>query len=128
MPNSRDCVAVVDDDRDILDSIQLLFGLEGISARLYGSAADFLAESDRTRILCLILDHHMPKMTGLELAESLRRDGQKIPILLVTGAPAPAIIRQAARLGIEAVLEKPPSENDLLEFVRRYLDAGGGAP
>jgi CheY-like chemotaxis protein len=52
---------------------------------------------------CLILDHHIPNMTGLELARRLRADGAVVPILLITGSPSPTI---AAELGIE-VLDKP---------------------
>lgn len=59
---------------------------------------------------CLILDHHMQQMTGLELAERLRADGVSIPILLTTGSPSPAIARRAAELGIEGVLEEPLGE------------------
>ena len=58
----------------------------------------------------------MPEMTGLELAERLRTDGAGIPILLITGSPSPAIVARAAELGIR-VLEKPPTEEDLLDFV-----------
>jgi CheY-like chemotaxis protein len=55
-------------------------------------------------------------MTGLELAERLRADGSGIPILLITGSPSPAIAARAAELGIR-VLDKPPTEGDLLDFV-----------
>lgn len=119
-------VAVIDDDPGILDSLQLLFALEGIDTLLYNSAAAFLADRGRNRISCIILDHHMPKMTGLELAEILRRRGEDIPILLVTGAPAPAIVQKAKQLSIEAVLEKPPTEDLLLDFARRHLQAECG--
>ena len=58
----------------------------------------------------------MPEMTGLELAERLRADGAGIPILLITGSPSPAIGARAAELGIR-VLETPPTEGDLLDFI-----------
>jgi two-component system, LuxR family, response regulator FixJ len=59
----------------------------------------------------------MPEMTGLELAERLRADGSSIPILLITGSPSPTIIARAAELGIHRVIEKPPTEEDLLDFI-----------
>jgi CheY-like chemotaxis protein len=59
----------------------------------------------------------MPEMTGLELAERLRADGSSIPILLVTGSPSPVIVARAAELGINRVLDKPPTEEDLLDFI-----------
>ena len=62
----------------------------------------------------------MPHMTGLELAAQLRGDGADIPILLVTAQPSPAVIARAAELGIEKVLSKPPTKNDLLSFINAY--------
>ena len=59
----------------------------------------------------------MPEMTGLELAERIRADGAGIPILLITGAPSPAIVTRAAEVGINRVLEKPATEEDLLDFI-----------
>ena len=59
----------------------------------------------------------MPNMTGLELAEKLRADGAVIPILLITGSPSPAIVARAAELDIWRVLEKPPSDDDLINFI-----------
>jgi ActR/RegA family two-component response regulator len=41
--------------------------------------------------------------------------------LLITGSPSPAIVARAARLGIANVLEKPPNEDDLLQFVNAHL-------
>jgi two-component system response regulator FixJ len=63
----------------------------------------------------------MPGMTGLELAQRLRDEGTSLPILLITGSPSPAIVARAAQLGIVNVLEKPPEEADLLNFVNAYL-------
>jgi CheY-like chemotaxis protein len=59
----------------------------------------------------------MPYMTGLELAERLRADGANIPILLMTGSPTPAILARAAEVGIDRVVEKPTSDDDLLDFI-----------
>ena len=83
---------------------------------VFTSAAHFLA-AQGLRPACLILDQHMPGMTGLELAERLLNDGAAVPVMLVTGSPSPAIVAKAAQLGIKKVLEKPPSEAELLGFV-----------
>ena len=63
----------------------------------------------------------MPEMTGLELAQRLREEGTRIPMLLITGLPSPTIAARAAQLGVEGVLEKPPSERDLLNFVNAHM-------
>jgi FixJ family two-component response regulator len=109
-------VAIVDDDAAVRDSLRFLLEVIGHPAKTFASAAEFL-KAEMQRLTCLILDHHMPGMTGLELAERLRNDGAGIPILLITGSPSPAIVARAAELGIVRVLEKPATEDDLLDFV-----------
>jgi FixJ family two-component response regulator len=83
----------------------------------YGSADEFLQRGDFGHVRGLILDRHMPHITGLELAVRLRADGWRFPILLVSGAPSPAMAARAAELGIEKVLAKPPPEADIMTFV-----------
>ena len=109
-------VAIVDDDQAVRESLRLLLNIMGYRAEAFGSAAAFLA-ADVRGFACLILDHHMPKMTGLQLAEQLRADGNPLPIMLITGSPSLDITSRAAELGIAKVLEKPPSEDDLSGFI-----------
>jgi FixJ family two-component response regulator len=108
--------AIVDDDYGVLDSFRLLLEVIGYPVEIFASAAEFL-RANVQHFACLILDHHMPNMTGLELARRLRADGEVIPILLITGSPSPTITASAAELGIERVLEKPLNDEDLLDFV-----------
>jgi two-component system response regulator FixJ len=118
-------VLVVDDDPAVVDSMALLLGVLGYPVRGYASGSALLADPEATGT-CLILDQHMPGLTGLELAAKLRAGGSDLPILLVTGAPSPSMVSEAARLGVEKVLEKPPSEDDLLSFVGAHASAGPG--
>lgn len=116
MSNFPRAVAIVDDDVAVLDALKFLLELSGYRVNIYGSAAAFIEDHER-QPTCLILDQHMPQMTGLELAAYLQKQGKAIPTLLITGASAPSIIARAAQFGIKKVLEKPPTEEDLLRFV-----------
>jgi FixJ family two-component response regulator len=110
-------IAVVDDDQAVCDSFRFLLEVMGYSAETFLSPHAFLA-ADHQGIARLILDHHMPQMTGLELAEKLLANDLSLPILLITGSPSPYIVARAGALGIR-VLEKPPSEEDLLDFINQ---------
>jgi FixJ family two-component response regulator len=114
--NQKRHIAIIDDDHAVRDSLQFLLEVIGHPVQTFASAAEFL-RAEVHHFAGLILDHHMPHMTGLELAERLRTDGVTIPILLITGLPSPTIAARAARLGIDRVLEKPPLEDDILDFV-----------
>jgi len=76
-------VAVVDDDPAVVDSPKFLLEVAGYRVKVHASAAAFLGNG-ATRPACLILDQHMPQMTGLELVARLRNDGAHTPVLLIT--------------------------------------------
>lgn len=113
-------VAIIDDDAAVLDSLRFLLEVAGCEVTAYASAAAFLADRG-ARPDCIILDHHMPQMTGLELVAQLRTNGVGARIMLITGSATPAIRARAAELGIAQVMEKPPGEDELVAFI-----AGGG--
>ena len=115
----RQTIAVVDDDDAVRDSLRFFLETLDHAVVTFASGSEFLAY-DGSGLACLILDHHMPEMTGLQLAEQLRRGGSHLPILLVTGLPSPSIVARAAELGVERVLEKPPGEEDILEFIASH--------
>jgi two-component system, LuxR family, response regulator FixJ len=112
----RRTVAIVDDDYAVRDSFHFLLEVLRQPVETFGSAAEFL-KTDRQHLACVILDHHMPCMSGLELAERLRANGEGIPILLFTCTPTPSIVAYAVKIGIDRVFGKPPSAEDLLDFI-----------
>jgi two-component system, LuxR family, response regulator FixJ len=113
-------VGIVDDDVDVRDSLKFLLESANYAVVTFASAAQLLAWETQ-RLVCLILDHHMPQMTGLQLAEKLRADGVGVPIMLITGSLASELPSQASALGIRWVREKPISERDLLDFINAAL-------
>lgn len=110
-------VAVVDDDLAVLESFQFLLEMAGFPVAAYPSALAFL-DAGRIRPRCLIVDHNMPAMTGLELAARLRADGLDIPFMLVTSILSPDIVAKARAIGVREVLAKPPPEVDVIAFIQ----------
>ncbi len=74
----RVMVHIVDDDPSIRKAVLRLLRLEGISAREYESAEDFLAQADLSQPGCVILDRYMPGMDGLNLQKMLEESALKI--------------------------------------------------
>jgi len=114
---SHQMVAVVDDDDAVRDSLQFLLETVGCSVATYSSAAQFLNEARPGDLACLVVDQHMPDLTGLQLIGRLRSEGVTVPIALITGSPSPDLLRLARELGVAKVLEKPLDDDVLLEFV-----------
>ncbi len=109
-------VAIVDDDEAVRDSLRFLLEVAGYSVAAFVSGAELLRTRPRS-FVCLIVDQHMPQMTGLDLVATLRGEGETMPIMLITGSPSPAIIARAESLGVAQVVEKPASDDALLGFV-----------
>lgn len=112
---------MIDDDDSVRDSLRFLLEVAGHAVTTFASAAEFLA-SEMHHLACVILDHHMPHMTGLNLAAKLRAEGIGLPILLIiilliTGSLSPDIAARVASLGIERILEKLVNEQDLFDFI-----------
>lgn len=110
-------VAIVDDDTAVLESTRFLLEITGHRTETFSSPGDFLAESERQAFDRLIIDQHMPLLTGLEVVHRLRTRGLNIPTMLITGALTPEIVARAGRMRLEKVVEKPASEADLMDFI-----------
>lgn len=110
-------VAVIDDDNDVGDVLGGLLETMGYQVEVYRSGMDFLSQAQFDRLACLVVDQNMPKMTGLQMIESLSDRGVNIPALLITGAHDAEVERKAASLGMMTVLEKPMSHHELLRFI-----------
>lgn len=113
-------IFIVDDDDAVRDSLELLLrssGFETIVA--YASARDFLAEAAPMPGECLLLDVRMPDMDGLELQEELNRRGIKLPVIIMTGHGDVPISVRAMKAGAMDFIEKPFSDELLVDCVRR---------
>jgi two-component system, LuxR family, response regulator FixJ len=122
VPGGDRPIAIVEDDAGVLESLGFMLQAAGYEVATYNGAAAFLRD-DQGEALGLIVDQHMPEMTGLELAQELRTRGDVRRVLLITAAPTPSIHARAKELGIERVLEKPLSDDDLFEFIENLRES-----
>lgn len=122
MHNGSHPVAVVDDDDAVRDSLRFLLETAGFRVATYSSAAEFLKDARAGELKCLVVDQHMPDVTGLQLVTRLRGQGATLPIALITGSLSPDVLRQAHELGVAKVMEKPLDDDVLLDFIARAED------
>src|SRR3990172_7353998 len=119
---TRETIFVVDDNRQISDflSRKLLpsLGYETIASYDGKSALKFLREK---QISLMLLDLQLPDMTGLEVLQSLHREGRKVPTILMTAHGSEQVVIEALRLGVYDYLSKPIDEDLLRYTVERIL-------
>ena len=118
-------VCVVDDDAAVRNALKFFLEVEGLAVRTYDGAARLLDDSELPSCRCLVVDYRMPVMDGLELIGVLRGRGIEAPAILVTGRANKELRAQVQKLGIHCLLEKPLSDNALLDSIRSALAQPG---
>lgn len=117
-------IFIVDDDQAVARSLSGLLSAHGIETTSYASAEEFLAVLPSPKSACMLLDLRMPGMNGLALQAELNSLEYRLPIVMLTGhGDVPAAVK-AMKLGAIDFLEKPSSEEQLLDAVhgaRLYL-------
>ena len=117
-------VAIVDDDDSMRSALQGLMKVQGLPARAYASAEEFLKSGQQSQTACLIADIRMPGMSGLELQSKLNAEHCKIPIIFITAHGDAKMRMQALRAGAVEFLAKPFDDEVLLGNVRAALKNG----
>jgi len=114
-------VYVVDDDASARDSLCWLLGTEKLRTRAFAGAGEFLDAWSGDWSGCITLDMRMPDMSGLQVQQELARRGNHMPVVVLTGHADVPIAIHAMKLGAHDFLEKPYSDDELLEAVRGAL-------
>ena len=104
-------IVVVDDDLSVRTSLARLLRSAGYSPRTYGSARELLDAGGPGDAACMVLDIHLGGMSGIELAEKLRRAADATPAIFIT-----AVDDETTRARALAV----PGAN----FLRKPFDSG----
>jgi two-component system, chemotaxis family, CheB/CheR fusion protein len=115
-------VFVVDDDRAIRELMRDLLEENGYTVEIYADSAAFLAAYRPRRAGCLLVDALMPGMSGIQLIEHLKRDGQQLPAIVITGHAAVSMAVQAMKSGAIDFIEKPVRCEELLAMIKRAFD------
>jgi FixJ family two-component response regulator len=116
-------VFIVDDDPAMRESLCFLVGSVGLEVAAFSAAQEFLDRYDPRHPGCLVLDIRMPGMSGLELQDRLLESGIRIPIVMVTGFGDVPMAVRAMKRGAIGFIEKPFTDQDLLDRVNEALVA-----
>lgn len=125
IPKGRERVLLVDDEEDIVQSLKRLLerlGYMVTEVTRAGEAMKMIQEENRNFDL-VITDLVMPGMSGLDLAQELKKTGSRIPVILITGFAESIDPEEAKKAGIQELMMKPISSGGIAQAIRRVLDA-----
>jgi FixJ family two-component response regulator len=117
-------IAVVDDDRRILESLEILLESADHAVRLFASGPALLESAYLADINCLISDIGMPEMDGFELIRLVEIARPGLPIILITGHPV-VLSEALPRAGHFRLFKKPFDGPKLLAAVNEALATAG---
>ena len=118
---SRNYVAVIDDDESLCRSLARLLQQAGFHPITYPSAEDFLGDPLRSHFGCLLVDVQLGGMSGIELNARLKAEGVRTPIVYITAFDDPRARAQAIEMGSSGYFRKTDAGLDILETVRRVI-------
>ena len=111
---------VVDDDRDIRETLQEILETEGYEVQTARNGADGLERARAARPSLILLDLFMPIMDGAEFRHRQMEDAQLADIPVVIVSAAAGLEERIAELGVAGHLEKPLDIEHLFDVVGRY--------
>lgn len=120
---ASDTVLIVDDDAAVRAALKFALEVEGFRVQLYDGPRALLADTRLPARGCLVIDHHMPEIDGIELALELRHRNVALPVILISGRMNEQLRSRAQRSGLTRILEKPLSDAGLVEHIRAALSA-----
>jgi two-component system, LuxR family, response regulator FixJ len=133
MTNNLPRIAVLDDEVKMRKALSRLLRTHGFDVETYSNGEDFLGAVSLESPHCLVLDLHMPGMTGFDVLKAFVDRNIKLPVVVITGHDEANNANRVHALGASAYLTKPIDESSLLAAIARATSEllagdGGGRP
>ena len=98
-------------------ALRRLLATHGFRVEAYESGNDFLAALASHPADCLVLDLHMPEVSGFDMLVAFESQHIAIPVVVITGHDEPGTSDRVRTLGASAYLKKPVDESTLLSAI-----------
>jgi FixJ family two-component response regulator len=121
MPPSNRTIAIVEDDASFRRALERLLRASGFEALTFGSAEEFFNGAMPESLACLILDIHLPGVSGFQLHDHITTSGPPPPTIFITADDTDSLRERASRIPNSIYLRKPMVGAALLEAVRLLL-------
>jgi FixJ family two-component response regulator len=116
------CISIVDDDASIREALKSLMRSVQFDVEAFTSAEEFLASERLEDTACLILDVHLPGMSGFELQNLLNTEGRDIPVIFITAHADEASRERALKAGAIEFLSKPVRRETLFKAIEIAME------
>jgi len=118
-PSATLSVLVVDDERAIRELLRRVFSSHGYRVEVASTGVEGRSLARRMRPDILVVDHHLPDIPGDSLLSSLKRPGEAMVGILMTGDSDPGLALTALRKGADAYVRKPFDPSYLVDVAQK---------
>ena len=125
MPLAKRRVLCVDDDEDTCELVTFMLSRLGFDVETADTPEEALSMAGRESFGLLIIDYHLPRISGIGVCRELRSRGDKTPVIFFTGEAHDKERDEAMEAGAQAYLVKPADVEILAETAERLLDDSG---
>ena len=115
---SQILIYIVDDDRSVRLSLEMLIGSANMEVMAYESAENFLESEIKKENVCLITDIKMKGMSGLDLQKELNNRGINLPVIFLTAFDSDGERKQAQSSGAAGFFRKPVDDSALIDAIK----------
>jgi DNA-binding response OmpR family regulator len=114
-------ILVADDEMIMLKTIELRLKKDGHNVIICQDGREALKKIEESSPDLIITDIMMPFLSGLEIIGAVKKEGKKIPIIVLSAMGQENVVLEAFQLGADDYITKPFSPNELSMRVKRYI-------
>ena len=126
MTSADPAIAVVDDEAPVRTMLRRVLRLAGYEVAAFASGEEFLSSLAERVPACVLLDVHMPQLSGFDVQSRLSAMHADVPVIFITASDDPALEKLVLEAKGLELLRKPFSSERLLSAVAAALKSRGG--
>jgi len=121
MTTDKRKILIVDDEKDVVDTINDILVEEGYDTILSYNGKDALKQLKETSPELIILDYYLPEMMGIDVLKELRKTDDDVAVIMMTGRGEEQLAVSLMKAGASDYLKKPLSKFTLLGAVKDVI-------
>lgn len=120
--NKKYKILVVDDEPLIRESLYEILRIEGYSVQMAQSGQEAVKLIQSSTFDIVVTDYKLPKMSGMELLEIIKKDYSKIEVIMITGYGSIETAVEAMKKGAYDYITKPINDNEIKIVIKKIVE------